>query len=349
MIYIKLSDMDFYDDAVVLVKSFYPRAEVAQFKEDTDILKSDDILIVPEVPDTSGRLKKDVHEEFKKNLYLKLGTQLNKNLPWGYLTGVRPSKIAYTMLENGVEDEEILNEFTQKHFVSQKKADLALQVAKTEKTILDKMDYKNGYSLYIGIPFCPTTCLYCSFTSYSLAAYKSKVDIYLDALIKELAYVSKAMKGRRLDTVYFGGGTPTTLSAEQLDRLLSMLEQYFDIENVKELTGQNMCFFRPPYGDYNNLLIQTATECGYLSIQWDIDSLDWKDYGVQSIIDRTALNPELSNGSIILMHNGAKYTKDALETVISTLQSKGYEFVTLSELVYKDHFHMDPSGKQIPD
>lgn len=79
------------------------------------------------------------------------------------------------------------------------------------------------------------------------------------------------------------------------------------------------------------------------------DSLDWKDYGVQSIIDRTALNPELSNGSIILMHNGAKYTKDALETVISTLQSKGYEFVTLSELVYKDHFHMDPSGKQIPD
>lgn len=96
-----------------------------------------------------------------------------------------------------------------------------------------------------------------------------------------------------------------------------------------------MCFFRPPYGDYNNLLIQTATECGYLSIQWDIDSLDWKDYGVQSIIDRTALNPELSNGSIILMHNGAKYTKDALETVISTLQSKGYEFVTLLSLFIK--------------
>ena len=136
----------------------------------------------------------------------------------------------------------------------------------------------------------------------------------------------------------------STLSKEQIRDELMQVHK-----NVKELTGQNMCFFRPPYGDYNNLLIQTATECGYLSIQWDIDSLDWKDYGVQSIIDRTALNPELSNGSIILMHNGAKYTKDALETVISTLQSKGYEFVTLSELVYKDHFHMDPSGKQIPD
>lgn len=118
---------------------------------------------------------------------------------------------------------------------------------------------------------------------------------------------------------------------------------------VKELTGQNMCFFRPPYGDYNNLVIQTATECGYLSIQWDIDSLDWKNYGVQSIIDQTSDNAALSNGSIILMHNGAKYTKDALETIILSLKAKGYEFVTLSELVYKDKFHMDATGKQISD
>ena len=87
----------------------------------------------------------------------------------------------------------------------------------------------------------------------------------------------------------------STLSKEQIRDELMQVHK-----NVKELTGQNMCFFRPPYGDYNNLLIQTATECGYLSIQWDIDSLDWKDYGVQSIIDRTALNPELSNGSVLL-------------------------------------------------
>lgn len=134
------------------------------------------------------------------------------------------------------------------------------------------------------------------------------------------------------------------LSKEQIREELMTVH-----EKVKELTGQNMYFFRPPYGDYNNLVIQTATECGYLSIEWDIDSLDWKDYGVQSIIDRTAGSSELSNGSIILMHNGAKYTKDALETVIRTLQTKGYEFVTLSELVYKDQFHMDATGKQIPD
>lgn len=237
MIYIKISDMDFYDDAVVLVKSFYPRTEVAQFKNhEQHFSDAEDILIEPEIPEKEGRSKKDIHDVFKRKLYTKLSTRLQKTLPWGYLTGVRPSKIAYTMLENGNTKQDILKEFTKHHFVSEKKAELALQVAETEKRILDKIDYQNGYSLYIGIPFCPTTCLYCSFTSYSLAAYQSKVDCYLDALMKEMAYVSKAMKGKRLDTIYFGGGTPTTLSAGQLDGLLTALEKYFDTEHAIELT-----------------------------------------------------------------------------------------------------------------
>ena len=73
-------------------------------------------------------------------------------------------------------------------------------MASTEKDILESLDYKNGYSLYIGVPFCPTTCLYCSFTSYSLASYKDKVDRYLDALIKEMEYVSELCNDKRLDT-----------------------------------------------------------------------------------------------------------------------------------------------------
>jgi oxygen-independent coproporphyrinogen-3 oxidase len=236
MIYIKMSDMDFYDDAVVLVKSFYPRTEVAHFKDDGGSLADTDILIEPVIPEKSGRLKKDYHEEFKRKLYLNLSEQLNKELPWGYLTGVRPSKIAYTMLEQGIDKSTILKEFTEKHFASQKKAELAYTVAATEKEILESFDYKTGYSLYIGIPFCPTTCLYCSFTSYSLVAYKDKVDDYLDALIRELDFVAERMKDRRLDTVYFGGGTPTTLDAKQLDRLLTALEERFDMSDLLELT-----------------------------------------------------------------------------------------------------------------
>ncbi len=96
------------------------------------------------------------------------------------------------MLEEQRSEQGIIDAFVIKHGVLEKKAKLALQVALTEKTILDKLDYKHGYSLYIGIPFCPTTCLYCSFTSYSITAFQSKVDHYIDALIKEMRYVAKS-------------------------------------------------------------------------------------------------------------------------------------------------------------
>lgn len=235
MIYIDLSDLDFYDDAVVLVRSFYPRQEVALKKADS-CLTGQDLVIEPVVPEKAGRSKKDVHEEFKRSLYLVLNKDTGRTLPWGVLTGVRPSKIAYTMLEEGKSRETILQQFVEGHFVTQEKAQLALQVAQTERRILKELDYKKGYSIYIGIPFCPTTCLYCSFTSYSVAAYASKVEQYLDALMKEMDFVAKAMLGRRLDTVYFGGGTPTTLSAGQLERLLVHLEQCFDLTHVAELT-----------------------------------------------------------------------------------------------------------------
>ena len=218
MIYVDLRNSDFYDDAQVLIKSFYPRMQTSLLKDDSR-LTDEDTVIYADTSMCEGVSKKEAHDRFKKNLYLKLQGDTGKNLPWGYLTGVRPSKIAYSMLEAGNSDEEIMSEFEEKHFVSHDKAELAMQVAKTEKKILEDIDYTNGYSIYIGIPFCPTTCLYCSFTSYSLAANRSKVDLYLDALVKEMRFVADRMKGRRLDTVYFGGGTPTTLEPEQLDRL----------------------------------------------------------------------------------------------------------------------------------
>ncbi len=118
---------------------------------------------------------------------------------------------------------------------------------------------------------------------------------------------------------------------------------------VKELTGYDMFLFRPPYGDYDSKLIKVARKCGYYSIQWDVDSLDWKDYGVDSIIKTVTQHEHLGNGTIILCHNGAKYTAEALDTMIATLKDSGYSFVPLSELIYKDNYHMDHEGRQIPD
>lgn len=120
-------------------------------------------------------------------------------------------------------------------------------------------------------------------------------------------------------------------------------------EKVKELTGYEMFLFRPPYGDYDNHVITNARSIGYYSIQWDVDSLDWKDYGTTSIINTVTGHKHLGNGSIILCHNGAKYTAEALDSLIQELKAQGYTFVPLSELIYRDHYHLDQEGRQIPD
>ena len=117
-------------------------------------------------------------------------------------------------------------------------------------------------------------------------------------------------------------------------------------EKVKELTGYEMFLFRPPYGDYDNHVIKGVRACGYYPIQWDVDSLDWKDYGVDSIVNTVCSHKHLGNGSIILCHNGAKYTAQALDTLITTLKDKGYEFVPLSQLIIRDDYHLDHEGRQ---
>ncbi len=120
-------------------------------------------------------------------------------------------------------------------------------------------------------------------------------------------------------------------------------------EKVRELTGYEMFLFRPPYGDYDNAVIKVARECGYYPIQWDVDSLDWKDYGVDSIIKTVTGHKHLGSGSIILCHNGAKFTSEALDKLIQNLKDQGYTFVPLSELIYRDHYHLDHEGRQIKD
>ena len=116
---------------------------------------------------------------------------------------------------------------------------------------------------------------------------------------------------------------------------------------VKELTGYEMCLFRPPYGDYDNEVICKATECGYYTIQWSVDSLDWKNYGIDAIVERVCGHKALKNGAIILCHNGAEYTAKALDTLIKRIKEMGYEFVPISELIFKDNYYMKGDGTQV--
>ncbi|MBQ8247894.1 MAG: polysaccharide deacetylase family protein [Lachnospiraceae bacterium] len=117
---------------------------------------------------------------------------------------------------------------------------------------------------------------------------------------------------------------------------------------VKEITGYDMKVFRPPYGDYDNDVITGVENCGYYAVQWSVDSLDWKNYGVDSIIQTVTCHKNLDCGAIILCHNGAKYTADALEEMIVKLKEQGYSFVKMSDLIYKENYRMDVTGQQCP-
>ena len=132
----------------------------------------------------------------------------------------------------------------------------------------------------------------------------------------------------------------STLSKTQIEEEIGVTDK-----KITEIINTKPTVFRPPFGDYNDLLIQTAKELGYYTIQWDIDSLDWKELGVEPVIDKVVKN--VSPGSIVLFHNNARYIKEYLPVIIQRLQDKGYEIVPVSELVLKQNFEMDNNGRQI--
>lgn len=133
---------------------------------------------------------------------------------------------------------------------------------------------------------------------------------------------------------------------------LSLEENKAEIDGVsgkiKNLLGIDINLFRPPYGEYNNTVMAASEELGYYTIQWDVDSLDWKELGSKAIIDSVLNNAHLGNGSIILFHNDSKFTPEALPTVLAGLKAKGFSIVPVSELIYKDHFTIDNEGRQKP-
>ena len=114
---------------------------------------------------------------------------------------------------------------------------------------------------------------------------------------------------------------------------------------IEDITGQKVNCFRPPYGDYNDRLINTCKSLSLYPIQWSVDSLDWKDLSAKQIYDRVI--SKATNGSIVLFHNQGLHTHEAIADIIDTLQNKGYEFKTVYELIYKDNYIIDGTGKQI--
>ena len=256
MIGILLNDTAYEQDIRELLMAFYPGETFVHEKQDdvtfyiegtrTDDGEETRFRLQVEEPDGKTvdetefpidyAVRLNAKTAIKKELYGMLKKRTGKELPWGTLTGIRPTKIAMTRLDHGEDEENIRTFMRDTYLTSEEKIDLSIEIAERERELLSHIDYENGYSLYVGIPFCPTTCRYCSFTSYPIGAWEKKVHLYLEALFKELDYVAEKMKDRTLDTIYFGGGTPTSLKAEELDALITKIENTFDLSHVKEFT-----------------------------------------------------------------------------------------------------------------
>ena len=237
-------------DAYHITAAFYPEAVVEgqirqRLEEDLDatvrLMRDGEEIFVWSQVKTQRREDKIC---MGQSLYSQLSEVTGQTLPWGLLTGIRPTKIIRRMLEDGLTDGECRRRFISRYLVSDEKADLAVSIAKREMDYLRRAHIHGkqlaergvtasgeGICVYVHIPFCPSRCRYCSFASVPADRCADQIEPYLDALEQEIRAAGSLMADRPVTAVYVGGGTPTTLSGGQLKRLCSLLTDVFGRED----------------------------------------------------------------------------------------------------------------------
>ena len=221
---------------------------------------------------------------------------------WGILTGVRPSKLMNTLISQ-MGEEDAVSCFNEKLLVSPQKTQLALSVAKAEERIMGLSDEKS-FSLYVSIPFCPTRCNYCSFVSHSIAQAKKLLPEYVEKLCEEIRATAEIANslGLRLESVYWGGGTPTTLSAEQLEKICCEIESNFDLSFCREYT----------------------IEAG----RADTVTPEKLDVIRRHAVTRISVNPQTFNDDV-LVSIGRRHTVADVIDVYETARDKGFDNINM--------------------
>ena len=221
--------------------------------------------------------------------------------PWGVLYGVRPARLMHAKTE--LLGEEGARAFFKNSRVQENKIDLAVQVMHRENRII-ALSQPNSFSLYVSIPFCPSRCAYCSFVSHAIENTHKLMDAYIDLLCRELAEKAAIADrlGLQLETVYFGGGTPTTLSAQQLDRILTTVATHFDLTHLREYTVEAG---RP----------DTVTEEKLLTL-------------LRHGVGRISINPQTFNDEV-LQAIGRKHTVAQVHEAFDLARSLGFDNVNM--------------------
>lgn len=216
-----------YNNTLISTSKYYENYEL-RF-ESSENIKIDGL--------SEQELKKRTKEMIKRSMFNVLKKKFNTYVPWGILTGIRPVKIVHNLLDKGMSDEHIRQNLKENYLIMDEKIDLALEIAKRERPFIYPID-ENKISLYIGIPFCPTRCYYCSFPANPLKQFGHLRMEYVQKLIEEVKGMAKILKdtNKEIETLYIGGGTPTALEKEELDILITALYKELDLSKIKEFT-----------------------------------------------------------------------------------------------------------------
>ncbi|GKX29388.1 coproporphyrinogen III oxidase [Vallitalea longa] len=277
----------------------------AVYYENGKVMESSsfDKKYIDELPKEPLERRKETKKSLKILIYNIVSKVTGKSQPWGILTGIRPTKIVFDLIDKyGFNEEKIKWHLANYNKISPLKINLMMEIARNEiKTLNTNKD--NEINIYIGIPFCPTRCLYCSFTSYPIDKWKSHVADYLEALNKEMRYVSKELlKGKKVKTIYVGGGTPTSLNEEQLDELMLMIDKNFNVNMLEEFSVEAG---RPDTINVNKLNIL-------------------KKYGVT----RISINPQTMNDRTLKII-GRRHTVEDIYTAFAMARKVGFDNINM--------------------
>ncbi len=238
-----------------------------------------------------------------KMLFTMLQELTGLDVPWGILTGIRPVRKVLPLMEAGMNQEQIYYTLRSQYWISDEKLDLVYQTALVQRPLLLQTP-KNSIGLYVSIPFCPTRCSYCSFVSHSVEQAKKLMPEYIRLLCRELEIWGRMVKelGLIVDTVYFGGGTPTSVCAEYLERLMQAIVRNFDLSHLREYCVEA--------GRPDTI---TADKLAVL-----------RKYGV----DRISINPQTMNDSV-LERIGRKHTSAEIVESYRLARSVGFDNINM--------------------
>lgn len=308
---VNLNDLKFRYEVYQLFNVYFPMYEIKFLDKD----EADYIFYIDEKTlefnykeyYAKESLGEDIKNSLRRFLFLCLRDITNDIYPWGILIGIRPSKIALKLLKEGNTEEEVIEIFKEKYLAHEDKARLCIDVAKAEERIVNKD--KNNISIYIGMAFCPTRCVYCSFTANPIGVYKKMVMPYLEALIKEIRGISKYVKEKKLnvESVYFGGGTPTSVSDGEFMMVMDEIyNSFIKDSNVKEFTVE--CG-RPDTLTKSKL--QTMKDCN---------------------VDRISINPQTMNDKTLKLI-GRTHSAEDIKEKFKMARDLGFDDINMDIII----------------